>query len=405
MLARMLAPFCIAISVNNLTSAHTSRTALLSNCRRIVVKVGTNTLLQKGTLHIPTVRMLTTQISGMQKEKWQVVLVTSGAVGIGAAALNINFPIQDIRIRQAAAAVGQPLLMHLYQKLFRKHQQVVAQVLMAREHFSNRRRYLNLRNTLEALLAAGVVPICNENDSVATDELDETFGDNDYLSALIASKLDADLLILLTDTDALYSTDPHTDRNSQPLRVVEKIDAALLAQTSAARHPLSSGGMRAKLEAIQVATRGGCHALIAQGRTPRILERLLRGEECGTFFPAKRRLSQRKRWMLAGIPQGKIIIDTGALNALRKGKSLLASGIMAVEGDFAASALLEVALEKQLHPCARLTTNLSGDQLRAIRGKRSAEAAHILPHVSTLVARPESIVFVEEGIPAPAMKR
>ena len=373
----------------------TARRDTLAQCRRIVVKVGTNTLLHKGRLHTPTARRLVAQLCQLKERKKEVVLVTSGAVGMGAPLLGVDSPIAETVTRQAAAAVGQPLLMHSYRRLFGRFRHPVAQVLMAREHFGNRRRYLNLRNTMEALLAAGVIPICNENDSVATDELDETFGDNDYLCALVASKLDAQVLILLTDTDALYTSDPRHHPSSHPLRVVEKIDAALLQQASPSSQSFSTGGMRAKLEAIQVATRAGCHALIAHGRAPAVITRILAGEEIGTLFPAVGRLSHRKRWMLVGASQGRIVIDSGALQALQDGKSLLPRGVHAVEGRFPARALVDVCLTDRPRACARLTTNLSSDQLTKIIGTRTTDAARILPGAPSLIARPDSIVFVE----------
>ena len=386
----------------NLASSSDNRQAILQRCRRIVIKVGTNTLMEQNALHRPTMREIARQISRLHNEGRQLVLVTSGAVGLGAAALGLAPPIQNIRLRQAAAAVGQPLLMHSYRQYFQRHRQLVAQVLITRGDFNDRLPYLNLRNTLETLLSRGVVPICNENDSVAIDELgsnkgvSKSFGDNDNLCALIADKLDADLLIILTDIDALYSTHPQGE-GAYPLAVVNKIDGELVKRISSTSQTFSRGGMQAKLKAIRVAVRAGCHTLIAHGRAPRVLLRLLKAQEekLGTFFYAEPPVRQSKRWMLVGAPQGHITIDRGALQALHNGKSLLPRGVVAIAGHFSEQALIEVHLEKSVL-CARLITSLSSEQLRAIIGKRSDEARTILPEVKPLIARPERIILIEK---------
>ncbi len=263
------------------------RAELISNSRRIIVKIGTNVLVQDGTLDVQVLNGLARQMHNVyHRENRQLLLVTSGAVGMGASILKLHPPIRDIAQRQACAAVGQPHLMHLYHKAFWRYRQPVGQVLLTRSVLSSRHKSTNLRNAVSALFDDGVIPICNENDSVAIAELDQDIGDNDLLGALLAKTIHADLYIILTDVRALYDANPNSTASARPIRRIEKIDKSTLAQSDSTRRGHSTGGMRSKLAAIKFAQRVGCHAVIAGGREKDIVEHIIAGNEHGTFFPS-----------------------------------------------------------------------------------------------------------------------
>lgn len=254
---------------------------------RIIIKVGTNVLMKGDTLNVPLLRSLSSQIVKIKQQNRKIILITSGAVGLGAHALNFSFPVVDMHQRQACAAIGQPLLMHHYREAFQRHKQPIGQVLLTREILRNQRRFLNLQNTINTLLADNVLPICNENDSVATDELDEKIGDNDLLGALLARNFHADLYIILTDTEGLYANKPQESVRHAPIPIIHAITPSLLATTTAESSGFSTGGMQSKLQAIKLATLANCNALIAAGYAPRILPRIFAGEQVGTFFPRR----------------------------------------------------------------------------------------------------------------------
>ena len=255
-----------------------------TNAKRIVIKIGTATLSKDGGIDKDYVRDIARQITELSKEGRQVLLVTSGAIGMGAGPLKLKGPVVDLKLRQACAAVGQPLLMHEYHRAFSELGLVVSQVLLTAEVLSKRKSYLNLRNAIETLLHLGVVPILNENDCVSTDEIGTAFGDNDKLSALVASKIDADLLILLTDIDALYDKDPRSHSDAAPIRVVEEITDAIVKAAGKKGSTHSTGGMKTKIEAAKIASTAGCRIVLARGRQENVLKRILDGEEIGTLF-------------------------------------------------------------------------------------------------------------------------
>jgi len=304
---------------------------------RRVIKVGTSLL--RGSPERSTEAVigdLAESLCGLWGRQEPVVLVTSGAVGLGCHALGQRQRPSELEALQAAAAVGQGRLMTLYDQAFARHGRCVAQVLLTRSDLGSRRRYQNACRTLEQLLAWGVTPVINENDTLATEEL--RFGDNDTLSALVAVAVEADELVLLTDIDSLYSGDPRSDANARPIAVVNSL-AELEALNGAAKGGgrWGTGGMTTKLAAARIATASGIQVRLADGRDPQVLERLLAGEALGTLFRASDTpLSNRKGWLAhALVPKGSITIDAGAERALlREGASLLAAGVQAVEGEF-----------------------------------------------------------------------
>jgi len=314
-----------------------------SKTKRIVVKVGTNVLSKDGGVDTSFLRVIAKQISELIRQKKQVILVTSGAIGMGCGALGLRGKIKEVKKRQACAAVGQSILMHEYQKAFNRYNQNVAQVLLTNDILNNRRYYVNLKNTVEALLSMSVVPIINENDCVSIEEIGLAFGDNDKLSALVASKIDAELLIMLTDVDGLYDRNPRQAQQARLIPVVPEITDEIVAMAGAAGSEFGTGGMASKINAIHIAAHGGCKVVLAHGRARNVIINIVEGRETGTLFLPKRRLSNRKRWILNSHPEGKIEIDSGAVNALKSHRSLLMVGITEVRGDFAAGAVVEIS--------------------------------------------------------------
>jgi len=361
-----------------------------SSAKRIVVKIGTNTLTKAGRIDTAYVRQVAGQINSLLKDGRQVVIVTSGAIGMGVGQLSMEGKGLDMKMRQACAAIGQPLLMQEYRKAFLKYGVTSAQVLLTAEVLNNRRTYLNLRNSVETLLNLGVVPILNENDSVSTDEIGTAFGDNDTLSALVASKIDADLLVMLTDIDALYDRDPRKSAVARPIPVVYEITDRMLRTAGKRGSKLGVGGMKTKLEAARIASNAGCRMVMANGRIKNVIRRIMAGDEIGTIFMPKRRLSNRARWILNSAVAGTIRIDAGAMQAVRNHKSLLPSGVTAVEGTFKAGQVV------MLNDAARAVTNLSSTELKTLIGKHSSEIRKILgPKHRDVVAIPEDIVFID----------
>ena len=302
------------------------------------------------------------------------MLVTSGAIAAGRAALGRRGPdSRDIRSRQVYAAVGQGRLMHIYQEQFAKLGVTVAQALLTIGDLSNRQSYLNVRNTLYGLLELGVVPLLNENDVVAVDEIGAVFGDNDRLSALVANLVDADLLLILTDIDGLYTADPRVDSSATLIPTVERIDQRVEAMAGPHLHPWARGGMPTKLEAARLVTTSGIPMIMADGRREGVAVRAAHGEPVGTFFqPAEEKLEARKRWMLSGISQrGQVMVDDGAVAALREhNRSLLPAGVRRADGDFARGDTVYITDSSGRHIACGIA-NYSAADIERIRGLRS----------------------------------
>ena len=307
--------------------------------RRIVVKAGTSALTSEAGLDAEMMADLVRQLCQIRDAYGEVLLVTSGAIAAGRSTLGsiIKDVGSDISSRQVFAAVGQSRLMHTYQEMFAKHGAQIAQTLLTIPDLSNRQSYLNVGNTLQRLLELRVVPVVNENDVVAVDEIGEVFGDNDRLSALVANLVDADLLLILTDTEGLYSADPRNNPDATLIAEVDRVDAGIESLAGEELHPWARGGMATKLEAAKLVTTSGIPMVMCHSKADNAVLRAVRGESIGTFFkPASSKLEARKRWMLSGISQrGQIVVDTGAAGALvRDHRSLLPAGIQYVEGEF-----------------------------------------------------------------------
>jgi glutamate 5-kinase len=361
-----------------------------SKVKRIVIKIGTNTLTKDGGIDREYFGLVAGQVKMLIDSGRQVVIVTSGAIGMGAGQLRLTAKPKEMKMRQACAAIGQPLLMQEYREAFGGHGVIVAQALLTAEVLTNRKTYLNLQNAIETLLRLGVVPVINENDSVSTAEIGTAFGDNDKLSALVASKIDADLLIMLTDIDALYDKNPREHADAKQIPTVFEITDQIVRSAGGAGSLHSTGGMKTKIEAAKIAANAGCRIVLANGHAENAISRIMSGEPIGTVFMPKRRLGNRARWILNSRPAGTIHIDDGALKALRNHKSLLPSGVVSVEGDFQAG---EVVL---LNGAAKAVTSLDSDEVKTMAGKHSTEIKKLLgPGHRDVIAIPEDIVFID----------
>lgn len=348
-----------------------------SQKQRIVVKLGTSTLTA-GTRKLSHRHMLeiVRQAAELAERGHQVVIVSSGAIAAGREALDYPAIDKSVPGKQMLAAVGQGRLIQVYADLFALYDRRVGQVLLTRGDLNVRTGYLNARDTLLTLLSYGVIPIVNENDTIATEEI--KVGDNDNLSALVANLIDADLLILLTDQRGLFTADPRANPAAQLIPRVEVIDEAVWALAGGTSTGLGTGGMVTKLQAAQLAARSGTTTVIASGKHPNVLIDIIDQGNIGTTFPAQRAQESRKRWLLAEKPQGIIRVDAGAADRLRRGgASLLPVGVRAIEGEFERGAPVQVAGPEGARIAAGLT-NYTSSELRTLIGVQSGQIGAVL---------------------------
>jgi glutamate 5-kinase len=363
----------------------------------LVIKIGTSSLTQPetGDLALATIARLIEVLTQLCRQGHQVVLVSSGAVGVGCARLGLSERPRTIAKKQAIAAVGQGRLMRVYDDLFSTLQQPIAQVLLTRSDFVHRQGYLNAYNTFHALFDLGVIPIVNENDTVAVDEL--KFGDNDTLSALVAGLVEADWLFLLTDVDRLYSADPRRQPDAQPIERVESMaELAALQVQAGAGGSWGTGGMATKITAAEIASAAGVRTAITEGRFPENIAKILAGETLGTQFAAQANpINARKRWIAhALVPVGKLFLDEGAVKAvIHQGKSLLAAGIRQIEGEFQAEDAVQLC-RLSGEEIARGLVNYTSSELQKIQGYRSEDIPQILgyPGAETVVHRDNMVL-------------
>ncbi len=364
--------------------------------RRIVVKLGTG-VLTKGThfLNQPQMVELTRQIASLHHQNKELIVCTSGAQAAGRALLDFPDLPATLSSRQMLAAVGQSRLMLLWGRFFEIYGILAGQILLTREDTENRQRFLNARDTFNDLLRHRIVPVVNENDAVAVEEI--KVGDNDNLSALVAVLTDADLLLMLTDQPGLYTADPRTDPNAQLIPEVQAIDDSLRALAGSSQSGLGIGGMSTKLQAADIARRAGADVMIASGSATDVIIRAVAGQKVGTRFPAQEApLENRKRWILAGpAPSGHLLVDAGAARALRhRGNSLLPVGITAVEGEFERGDAVFVR-ERSGPDLARGITRYNSSDLLRIRGCQSHEISERLgyDHGPVVLHRNDMIVL------------
>ena len=348
----------------------------------IVVKVGTRVLTRDdGQLDEGRIGQLVEQVHHVMATGRKVVLVSSGAVGAGMGRLGLSSRPSDLAHLQAVAAVGQSMLVEAYERSLHKHGHHAAQVLLTAEDLEHRTRYLNARNTLVTLLELGAVPIINENDTVAVEELQTTFGDNDRLAAIVTNLIRAPLLVLLSDVDGLYDGDPR-EPGSKVIPTVDRLDESILGFVRDRLGGLSKGGMASKLEAARLATTGGENVIIACGRSPDVLPRIVAGELVGTLFLAQgQTVAARKRWIgLTVRPRGRLLLDAGARTAIEhKGRSLLAAGVVDAEGQFSKGDVVALRGPDGVE-FARGLTNYGADEVRRIKGLKTRQIADVLGH-------------------------
>ncbi len=347
---------------------------------RIVVKLGTSTLTDGGAqLSPPFLIDLARQVARLLADGHEIALVSSGAIATGREILDFPQLPKSMPAKQMLAAVGQPRLMAFYEQIFGLYDMTVAQVLLTRADLSDRRRYINARNTLLALMMQKLVAVINENDTVATEEI--RVGDNDNLSGLVANLIDADRLILLTDQPGLFTADPRSDPHAELVQTVsgDEIPAALWQAAGGSKSGLGTGGMMTKLQAADLARHSGTACIIASGKEPDVLIRLANGERLGTLFPALTdAIESRKRYIMSGRrAPGQLNIDGGAARALRRGGSLLPIGVTQVNGSFERGDTVRV-MDENGHEIARGITNYTSRDLLRILRRRSDEIEAIL---------------------------
>lgn len=374
------------------------------NANRIVIKFGTNILTNaEGDVSLSRVYSFIEDVSNLKKMGKEVILVTSGAVGLGKKKLKID-STEAVAMKQACAAIGQSKLMSIYENAFDQYNLVVAQILLTEDDFSQRKKYLSLRTTLNKLLELNVIPIINQNDTVSTIELAELysatqvcFSDNDKLSALVASELDADLLVILSDIDGLFDSNPKTNQNAKIIPIVEKITPEIMAYGEEASSG-GRGGMKTKLEAARVVTRSGGTVVIANGQVPYVIKQIFAENEIGTIFlPHEEMLSGKKRWIgYATNILGKLIVNYGAKKAItEKESSLLPVGLVNVINEFKKGEVVSIIDENEKE-IARGIVNYNSEDCKKIAGAQSEDITKILGYKNydTIIGR-DNITVLE----------
>ena len=357
-----------------------TREEILENIQRIVVKVGTSTLTnENGHLDIEKIRKIVLELSNLQDKGYDVILVSSGAVGAGMGLLNINEKPKTLAEKQMLSAVGQVSLMQIYQTLFKEHNKIVGQLLLTKEEFSNRKRYLNMRNVCNAFLKRKIIPIINENDAIVSNALKIKVGDNDTMSALVSGLIDADLLIILSDIDGLYNKNPRKYEDANLIHIVGDINEDIKKMAGAEGSKFGTGGMVTKIIAAEMVTKIGTSLVIASGDEPKNITRIVEKENIGTLFVKKnKKISLRKYWLAYGpSKEGALTIDNGAKSALKNGKSLLSGGIKSVEGTFDKGAIVEIE-DLKGKVIATGISNYSSEEINLIKGEQSENIEEIL---------------------------
>ncbi len=351
-----------------------TRKLILQKTQRFVLKIGSQVLTNKGrALSQQVFDRIAQEVTTAKKKGYEIVIVSSGAIAAGMARLGLTEKPRTMPQKQAAAAIGQSALMWNYERSFSFYGEKVAQILLTRDDLANRNRFLNARNTLFTLLSMGVIPIINENDTVVVEEI--KVGDNDNLSALVTNLVNADLLIILSDIDGLYDRDPRLFKNARLIPVVSQITEEMEEGAAGTSSPISIGGMVTKLEAARKAAFFGVPTILANGLVPGIIERILQGGEVGTLFmPQVNKLTSRKHWIAFTLkPKGKIMVDEGAKKAIcQRGKSLLPSGVLSVEGKFSVGDAV-VLVDPQGQEFARGLSNYGSTEINKIKGLKTSE--------------------------------
>lgn len=382
----------------------TDRKQFLNDVNKIVIKIGTSSITKKGcndtkencSIDPGFMESIAFQVSELRKHGKEVILVSSGAIGVGLNELGIAPKPREIPIRQAAAAVGQSILMQYWSEAFSKYDMKVAQILLTYEFYSDRVSYLNLRNSISTLLEYGVVPIINENDCTCTNEIEAIFGDNDKLSAMVASKIDADLLIILSDIDGLFDRNPKTHSDARLLSLVERITPEIESYGGDPTSFKGVGGMRTKIKAAKICSMAGSYVLIANSEIENVVLKILSGEEVGTLFLAERHIQKnRARWIILAKASGTIRVDAGAKAAVLGKNSLLPAGIVGVEGSFDRGDVVKLECEGRVF--AKGITDYTSEELLKIKGAHTNEIEGILGYKNyDNVIKKENIGILKE---------
>ncbi len=375
---------------------NTNRKELVKSAKRVVIKAGSGVLTGKNGLSRKTIDNIAKGICDLKAKGIEVILVSSGAIASGLKKIGMDKRPVSISKQQAVAAVGQSNLMMTYEKAFKRHGQMVAQILITRDDLNNRRRYLNARNTLLTLLSWGITPIINENDTVVVDEI--KFGDNDNLSAMVTTLTDSQVLIILTDREGLFDKDPRSDKSARLISVVDKIDNRVMGYANSVPGILGTGGMAGKIEAARKASIKGIPVFIANGRKNNIIQKILEGEEAGTLFmPQKTLLCGRKHWIaFTRSLKGSLILDKGACTAIKdRGKSLLPSGVKEIIGRFNRGDSVSL-LDEDSQEIAIGIANYNSDDIKRIKGVRSNKIEGLLgyKHDDEIIHR-DNLVITE----------
>jgi len=377
--------------------AVTTREAIAA-AQTVIVKIGSSLLVDEAhnAVNAEWLAGVARDIADLREQGKNVVVVSSGAIALGSRGLGINGRPLAIEEKQAAAATGQVTLAHAWREALAAHDIRVAQILLSPEDTETRRRHLNARATMSALLALGAVPVVNENDTVATAEI--RFGDNDRLAARVAAMISADLLLLLSDVDGLYSGNPRDNRAARHIGEVDQLTDEILAMAGAANAAYASGGMITKLEAARIAMNAGCSMVICDGRVDRPVNSLIQGARNTVFRAEHSPLTARKRWIGGALtPKGRITVDSGAVGALRRGRSLLPAGVVAASGDFERGDLIAVEDESG-HVVAHGLSAYSANDTRIILGHKSSEIEGLLGYRGRdEVVHADNLVMIEAG--------
>ncbi|MCQ2079747.1 MAG: glutamate 5-kinase [archaeon] len=354
-----------------------TRDEILGNVDRVVIKVGTSSITMGGST--PSASFMddvAEQVAYLKNQGKEVLIVSSGAVGIGLKAMNAKPKPNEIPIKQAAASVGQGILMQKWNESVQKVGLNVAQILISMDDYSNRDTVLNLNNTISTLLKYGVVPIFNENDAICIKEIGAAFGDNDTLSAVIASRADADLLVILSDVSGLYTANPSVDPEATLIDTVERITPEILEIAGGPGTKLGTGGMKTKIKAAKICQDAGCMMIIASSSEKDIVRRTVCGDNVGTIFLTDSAITKKRRWMKSVNPHGKIVVDEGAMKALLAHRSLLPVGVKFAEGTFDAGAIVDIECAGTI--IARGCTDYGSEDINRVRGMRSDVAKTVL---------------------------
>ena len=349
----------------------------INKSKKIVIKIGSSILIN--SLGKPKKKWLSNfaeDIKILLKQKKQVVIVSSGAIAMGCEYLSIKKKKLKIDKSQAVAAVGQIELMDFYKKIFDKKKIKISQILLTLDDTEQRRRSINARRTVDNLLMMGIVPIVNENDTTATTEI--KYGDNDRLASRVAQIIGADCLILFSDVDGLYTDNPKKNKNAKLIKVIDKIDESIKKYANKTENLYGSGGMKTKIEAAKICQQAGCYMAIANGNYDNPIKKLLKNERCTWFLPKISKLDARKQWIMGSIdPKGEIIIDSGALKAIKEGKSLLPAGVKKINGTFEKGDHIIIVDQHNIE-CGRGLVSFSSLEIEKIKGSHSREIKNIL---------------------------